>query len=88
MAKMTLKECDWNKCDSGIKELSKHKWHCPDCDVHLTSLLLCPECGIRYDAIHISTAAPDRAPWRFLDDDTYEFAYYMGGKRYLWGRGG
>lgn len=46
---LTLIQCDWNRCNSPIKELSKHQWHCPKCDVHLTSLLLCPRCGTRYE---------------------------------------
>lgn len=29
--------------------LSGHTWHCPLCDVHLTSLGLCPTCGVRYE---------------------------------------
>ena len=28
--------------------LTHHNLHCPACDVHLTSLLLCPECGTRH----------------------------------------
>jgi hypothetical protein len=30
------------------EKLSGHNLHCPACDVHLTSLLLCPECGTRH----------------------------------------
>ena len=56
---MNLKDCYWSKCNSEIRELSGHLWHCPNCDVHLTSLMFCPECGVRYDAILSSTAAPD-----------------------------
>jgi hypothetical protein len=29
--------------------LAGHSLHCPKCGFHLTSLLLCPECGIRFD---------------------------------------
>ena len=29
--------------------LTQHMLHCPVCDVHLTSLLLCPGCGMRYE---------------------------------------
>lgn len=28
--------------------LAGHSIHCPKCNAHLTSLLLCPECGDRY----------------------------------------
>jgi hypothetical protein len=35
-------------CKSGMAALTGHMWHCPDCDEHLTSLLLCPKCGARY----------------------------------------
>jgi len=31
------------------EQLAGHRYHCPICDVHLTSLLLCPKCGRRYD---------------------------------------
>jgi tRNA(Ile2) C34 agmatinyltransferase TiaS len=30
-------------------KLAGHNKHCPKCDNHLTSLYLCPECGVRYD---------------------------------------
>lgn len=42
-----LKQCDPIACSGG--SISGHLWHCPMCDSHLTSLFLCPECGIRYD---------------------------------------
>jgi hypothetical protein len=42
-----LKHCDPNICDG--ESISGHLWHCPNCDAHLTSLFLCPECGVRYD---------------------------------------
>lgn len=29
--------------------LTGHNKYCPKCDSHLTSLYLCPECGVRYD---------------------------------------
>lgn len=29
-------------------QLTKHNAHCKKCGSHLTSLLLCPECGTRY----------------------------------------
>jgi hypothetical protein len=35
-------------CQSGIRELSGHPYHCPNCNEHLTSLGLCPKCGIRF----------------------------------------
>lgn len=44
---MSLGRCDPVVCDG--ENISKHLWHCPVCDAHLTSLFLCPECGIRYD---------------------------------------
>ena len=31
------------------EELSGHKYHCPKCNSHLTSLYLCGDCGVRYD---------------------------------------
>lgn len=43
-----LKQCDWGACTSGIRGLSGHLWHCSECDTHLISLFLCPECGVRY----------------------------------------
>jgi tRNA(Ile2) C34 agmatinyltransferase TiaS len=30
------------------REITRHNYHCPRCNVHLTSLLLCPLCGTRY----------------------------------------
>ena len=35
---------------SDIDRLTGHRFHCPECGSHLTSLLLCPECGDRYGA--------------------------------------
>lgn len=35
-------------CRSGIKELSDHAWHCPECNAHLTSLYLCDNCNKRW----------------------------------------
>ena len=35
-------------CDSGIRKLSRHGWHCPECDVHLTSLFYCDGCNRRW----------------------------------------
>ena len=32
--------------------LTGHNEHCPDCDTHLTSLYLCPDCGIRYEYLN------------------------------------
>lgn len=32
-----------------LSRMAGHYWHCPNCDVHLTSLGLCPECGTRYE---------------------------------------
>lgn len=31
------------------ESLTGHKYHCPKCDVHLTSLGLCPNCGTRFE---------------------------------------
>jgi hypothetical protein len=36
------------QCEYGAASLSGHDWHCPACDHHLTSLYLCPACGVRY----------------------------------------
>lgn len=30
------------------ESLAGHRLHCPVCDVHLTSLMLCPNCGTRF----------------------------------------
>lgn len=49
---VALNECPGVTCQSQIRELSNHTWHCPACDEHLTSGLLCPICGTRY---HIKT---------------------------------
>jgi hypothetical protein len=43
-----IKYC-YDDCQSELKDLSGHDLHCPDCDKHLTSLFLCPECGQRYE---------------------------------------
>ena len=29
--------------------MTSHKYHCPKCNIHLTSLMLCCECGTRYN---------------------------------------
>lgn len=34
------------------ESITGHKLHCPDCDQHLTSLLLCLKCGRRYAITH------------------------------------
>ena len=34
-------------------QLTKHNAYCNKCKVHLTSLLLCPECGTRYEWSYI-----------------------------------
>ena len=39
-------DADHSSLDYG---LTQHLLHCPVCDVHLTSLLLCPGCGTRYE---------------------------------------
>lgn len=33
--------------------LTGHRLHCGKCDVHLTSLYLCPKCGYRYETSQI-----------------------------------
>lgn len=44
-----LRLCD-RHCQSGLTEwLVCHRYHCPVCNQHLTSLLLCPVCGKRHD---------------------------------------
>lgn len=35
-------------CPSGLRTLSCHTHHCPDCNVHLTSLYLCDRCNTRW----------------------------------------
>ena len=42
---MNFKKCD-EKDD--MECITYHKLHCPACDSLLTSLLLCPDCGVRY----------------------------------------
>lgn len=37
-----------SECKSGLRGLSGHTLHCPQCNEHLTSLFLCPNCGQRY----------------------------------------
>lgn len=56
-----LKPCEigFMKCESGLASLTHHDWHCPECDHHLTSLYLCPKCGMRYD---LSISFPGEKP--------------------------
>jgi len=42
------KEGPTNAHGSLDETLTHHRYHCPRCDVHLTSLLLCSGCGTRY----------------------------------------
>jgi len=42
---MAFKKC--NGMDD-MECLVGHQYHCPECDVHITSLGLCPNCGVRY----------------------------------------
>ena len=71
-----MKSCT-NDCNSNIKELSRHQHHCGDCDVHLTSLLLCPRCGKRYgDTVYSITSRSGRdivsaGLVRFIDGMAY-----------------
>lgn len=44
---MILKHCNGDATQLDAK-LAGHEWHCPRCDKHLTSGMLCPECGTRY----------------------------------------
>lgn len=44
---MMLKHCEGDLTELDAK-LSGHRWHCPKCNKHLTSMMLCPECGTRY----------------------------------------
>ena len=41
--------CDGNDTSMLDEELSGHKYHCPSCNEHLTSLYLCAKCGVRLD---------------------------------------
>lgn len=49
MIKLIVCESGSQNCKYGNASLSHHDWHCPKCDVHLTSLYACPECGTRYN---------------------------------------
>lgn len=56
-----LKPCPGQaRCPSPIAIISKHAWHCPECDEHLTSGLFCPSCGTRYHITGI-LAEPEKA---------------------------
>ena len=51
---LTMKDVYFLPClgndESMLDEtLSGHKYHCPHCNTHLTSLYLCCDCGVRYD---------------------------------------
>lgn len=46
---MALILCDGRDNSALDASLTGHFWHCPGCDRHLTSLFLCPECGVRYE---------------------------------------
>lgn len=37
-------------------DLTGHNDYCPMCKTHLTSLYLCPECGVRFDGWHKAEA--------------------------------
>lgn len=47
--KPQLKICDGNDKTMLDESLAGHMFHCPNCDVHLTSLGLCPSCATRYE---------------------------------------
>lgn len=47
--KAVLKICNGNDKTLLDESLSRHKFHCPNCDMHLTSLGLCPHCGTRWE---------------------------------------
>jgi len=47
--KLQLIICDSNDKTMLDESLAGHIFHCPDCNMHLTSLGLCSHCGIRYE---------------------------------------
>ena len=47
--KAVLKICNGNDKTLLDESLSGHKFHCPNCDMHLTSLGLCSHCGTRWE---------------------------------------
>lgn len=44
-----LWQCNGRDRSQLDEALTGHRYHCPKCNVHLTSGLLCPKCGKRYD---------------------------------------
>ena len=45
----TFLPCDGKDKTQLDESITYHRHHCPVCDVHLTSLLHCPECNTRYE---------------------------------------
>jgi hypothetical protein len=41
--------------------IAKHVTPCPRCGQFLTSLWLCPECGVRFELQEMSTSTSDQA---------------------------
>lgn len=44
-------EATRSQCSDGHASMTGHDWHCPGCDIHLTSGGVCPACGERWDMI-------------------------------------
>ena len=49
MADIYFLPCFGSHEDMLDEELTGHRFHSPCCNAHLTSLYLCPNCGVRYD---------------------------------------
>ena len=50
--------------------LSGHKYHCPNCDIHLTSLGFCSNCGVRFDI-------PEKEPENKHDRKIQHFTKFL-----------
>lgn len=46
-----MKLCNGVDSSELDQALTHHNLHCPDCNVHLTSLFLCPQCGTRFEKV-------------------------------------
>jgi hypothetical protein len=68
-----VKITDLLECRGDESELDEsitgHRLHCLNCDFHLTSLLLCPECGIRYEIVPPFTCPACSSPNAMISAD-------------------
>lgn len=72
LSSVKLLPCRGGDCWDADHRLTGHGLHCPTCDQHLTSLLMCAKCGTRPTVLGGPPAPPsDRELWVSRDGRPY-----------------